>query len=123
MTLPRAIAFGAAAAWWLGVGGSALAQAMPVTATYICERGVEVPVSYTTPEQGEATAVLYVENRMVTLVRTRAASGARYAWPSDGSGYVWWTKGDAATLRGVSGAVTCSMQGARRSVWRGSGAP
>ncbi|MCP3877645.1 MAG: lysozyme inhibitor, partial [Sulfitobacter sp.] len=55
MTLPRAIAFGAAAAWWLGVGGSALAQAMPVTATYICERGVEVPVSYTTPEQGEAT--------------------------------------------------------------------
>ncbi|WP_340287028.1 MliC family protein [Sulfitobacter pontiacus] len=98
MTQPRAIAFGAAAAWWLGVGGSALAQAMPVTVTYICERGVEVPVSYTTPEQGEATAVLYVENRMVTLVRTRAASGARYAWPSDGSGYVWWTKGDAATL-------------------------
>ena len=45
MTPPRAIAFGAAAAWWLGVGGGALAQAMPVTTTYICERGVEVPAN------------------------------------------------------------------------------
>lgn len=98
MTLRRVIAFGATSVMWLGAGGSALAQAMPVTATYICERGVEVPVSYTTPEQGNSTAVLYVENRMITLVQSRAASGARYEWPSDGSGYVWWNKGNAATL-------------------------
>ena len=48
-----------------------------------------------------------------------SASGARYVWPSDGSGYVWWTKGDTATLSwhdGESGTeqplyAECRLQG------------
>jgi len=79
-------------------GSQAVAQELPFSATYICERGVEVPVSYSSPDQANSTAVLYVENRMITLVQSRAASGARYEWPSDGSGYIWWNKGNAATL-------------------------
>jgi membrane-bound inhibitor of C-type lysozyme len=28
----------------------------------------------------------------------------RYGWPSDGSHYIWWTKGDMATLYWKDGA-------------------
>jgi membrane-bound inhibitor of C-type lysozyme len=67
------------------------------TATYACDRGVTVPVTYVNgPDQ--SLAVLHVDGRQITLVGELAASGARYGWPSDGSGYVWWTKGDEATL-------------------------
>ena len=65
--------------------------------TYRCNRDVELPVAYVNAADGSA-AVLQVEGRLITLLNEPAASGARYAWPSDGSGYVWWTKGDAATL-------------------------
>ncbi len=76
---------------------SALAEIEVVTSTYRCERGVAIPVTYVNADEGTA-AVLNVEGRQITLIQAVAASGARYAWPSDGSGYVWWNKGDAATL-------------------------
>ena len=65
--------------------------------TYLCDRGVELPVAYVNSAEGSA-AVLQVEGRLITLLNEPAGSGARYVWPSDGSGYVWWTKGDSATL-------------------------
>lgn len=65
--------------------------------TYRCDRGVEVPVSYVNGAEG-SVAVLYLEGRLVTLPIGPSASGARYVWPSDGAGYVWWTRGDEATL-------------------------
>lgn len=71
--------------------------------TYLCDRGVEVPVAYVNAAEGSA-AVLHVEGRLITLLNEPAASGARYAWPSDGAGYVWWTKGDTATLYWHDGA-------------------
>ncbi len=83
---------------------SALALAAPASAgmdilgaTYLCERGVEVPVSYVNGSDG-SVAVLYVEGRLITLPIAISASGARYSLPSDGSGYVWWTKGETAML-------------------------
>lgn len=87
-------------------------------ATYLCDRGVEVPVAYVNSAEGSA-AVLFVEGRLITLLNEPAASGARYAWPSDGSGYVWWTKGDSATLYWRDGAkdtetalyAECKMKG------------
>lgn len=86
--------------------------------TYLCDRGVELPVSYVNGSDG-SVAVLYVEGRLITLLNEPAGSGARYAWPSDGSGYVWWTKGDTATLYWRDGAASeevalyaeCRMQG------------
>lgn len=67
------------------------------TLTYACDRGVEIPATYVNgPDQ--SLAVIHVEGRQITLVAEPAASGARYGWPSDGSNYVWWTKGDEATL-------------------------
>ncbi len=79
------------------------ALAAPVAAqsysrvTYLCDRGVEVPATFVVgPDY--SLAVILVDGRQVTLVSEEAASGARYGWPSDGSSYVWWTKGDTATL-------------------------
>jgi membrane-bound inhibitor of C-type lysozyme len=67
------------------------------TATYSCDRGVVVPATYVNgPDQ--SLVVIHVDGRQITLLNEAAASGARYGWPSDGSNYVWWTKGDAATL-------------------------
>lgn len=67
------------------------------TQTYSCDRGVEVPATYVNgPDQ--SLVVIHVEGRQITLVGETAASGARYGWPSDGANYVWWTKGDEATL-------------------------
>lgn len=73
--------------------------------TYLCDRGVELPVSYVNSVDG-SVAVLYAEGRMITLLITESASGARYAWPSDGSGYVWWTKGETGTLSWHDGATS-----------------
>ena len=86
------------------VGLPAAVGAMPITATYTCERGVEIPVVYA-ESGGDSIAVLHVEGRMITLVRETSGSGARYGWPSDGSHYVWWSKGDGATLLWHDGTV------------------
>jgi membrane-bound inhibitor of C-type lysozyme len=68
------------------------------TLRYTCERGVEIPVVYVNDEAQGSVASLLIDGRLIALVLEDSASGARYAWPSDGSGYVWWTKGDDATL-------------------------
>lgn len=73
--------------------------------TYLCDRGVEVPVSYINGAE-DAVAVLHLEGRLITLPIGPSGSGARYVWPSDGSGYVWWTKGDEATLLWHDGATS-----------------
>lgn len=67
------------------------------TQRYLCDRGVEVPATYVNAAEG-SLVVLHVEGNQITLLSEEAASGARYGWPSDGSNYVWWTKGEEATL-------------------------
>jgi membrane-bound inhibitor of C-type lysozyme len=67
------------------------------TTGYACDRGVMVPATYVNGAEG-SLVVLHVDGRQITLVGEASASGARYGWPSGGSGYVWWTKGSEATL-------------------------
>jgi membrane-bound inhibitor of C-type lysozyme len=84
------------------------------TARYSCDRGVEVPATYVNgPDQ--SLVVIHVDGSQITLVNEPAASGARYGWPSDGSNYVWWTKGDEATLywktpEGETPLLTCKAE-------------
>ena len=85
------------------------------TQRYTCDRGVEVPVTYVNATEG-SLVVLTVEGRQITLVAEPAASGARYGWPSDGSNYVWWTKGEGGTLlwktpEGEAPLLTCTAAG------------
>ncbi|MBC2835606.1 MliC family protein [Paragemmobacter straminiformis] len=75
----------------------AYAETQATTARYACDRGVTVPVVYVNGDD-PSLAVLVVEGSQILLYSEPAASGARYGWPSDGSSYVWWTKGDTATL-------------------------
>ena len=67
------------------------------TLRYACDRGVTVPATYVNGAD-QSLVVIHVDGNQITLVNEVSASGARYGWPSDGSGYVWWTKGDEATL-------------------------
>jgi membrane-bound inhibitor of C-type lysozyme len=85
---------------------AAPASADFLTVRYLCERGVEVPVTYVNAEGADSVAVLNVEGGQITLIQEVSASGARYGWPSGGSNYVWWTKGDAATLLWRDGETT-----------------
>ncbi len=80
-----------------GAAPAALAQPDLVTARYVCERGVGIPATVVTGAEG-SVAVLNVEGRQITLVGTPTATGMRFAWPSDGSGYVWRTADGTATL-------------------------
>ena len=64
---------------------------------YLCDRGVAVPATYINGAD-QSLVVIHVDGQQITLVNEPAASGARYGWPSDGSNYVWWAKGDEATL-------------------------
>lgn len=72
-------------------------ETMVTTTRYNCDRGVMVPATYVTAAD-QALAVIHVEGAQITLYAEEAASGLRYGWPSDGSNYVWWTKGAEATL-------------------------
>lgn len=90
------------------------------TARYACDRGVEVPVAYVTESapDGQAIAVLQVEGRQVLLYAEPVGSGARYGWPSDGSHYVWWTKGEGAMLlwrNGETGEETTLLAACARA--------
>lgn len=75
----------------------AMAETQVQNMTYRCDRGVSVPVVYVNAPD-TSIAVIYVEGGQYLLYAEPAASGARYGWPSDGSNYVWWTKGEEATL-------------------------
>jgi membrane-bound inhibitor of C-type lysozyme len=85
---------------------AAPASAEVITVRYLCERGVEVPVTYVNADGMESVAVLNVEGGQITLIQEVSASGARYGWPSGGSHYIWWSKGDAATLLWRDGETT-----------------
>ncbi len=90
---------------------SAAAAQEFTTQRYSCDRGVEVPATYVNGAD-QSLAVIHVDGQQITLINEPAASGARYGWPSDGSNYVWWTKGDEATLywktpEGETPLLTC----------------
>jgi membrane-bound inhibitor of C-type lysozyme len=99
----------------LSAGMAAAGELSVVGVTYACERGVTVPVTYVNDGGGGSVAVLWVEGRHVTLLPERAASGVRYGWPSGGSHYVWWSKGQhEATLYwhdGETGTDTVLLDG------------
>lgn len=82
----------------------ALAETQASNVRYLCDRDVTVPVVYVNGDD-MSLAVLVVEGSQILLYSEPAASGARYGWPSDGSNYVWWTKGDEATLYWKDGAA------------------
>lgn len=76
----------------------AQAELQPLNLRFTCDRSVELPVVFVTETGGDSVAILYVEGRQNLLFQEPSASGARYGWPSDGSAYVLWVKGQEATV-------------------------
>ncbi|RGP37761.1 MliC family protein [Pseudotabrizicola alkalilacus] len=96
--MSRGLALGLIAVAGLGMAVQASAEVLEVqNLRYACDRGVEVPATFVTGPE-DALVVIQIEGRQILLYQEVAASGARYAWPSDGAGYVLWSKGDAATI-------------------------
>ena len=67
------------------------------TVSYTCDRGARIEATYLNTDQG-SWAVVTVEGRQVAFAVAESASGARYLAVDPGLPYVWWTKGDTATL-------------------------
>jgi len=64
------------------------------TVSYSCEDGAQISVAYLNTQDGQSFAVLPVDGKNRLFVTLLSGSGARYC-----SGpYVWWSKGDEATL-------------------------
>ena len=84
--------------------GLVLAEMNAQNQRYICERGVQIPAVYVT--SGDSSIViLTVEGNQILLYSEATASGVRYGWPSDGSHYVWLSKGEATMLFWHDGAT------------------
>ena len=82
-----------------GTASMALAQTgdlIPVT--YVCERGVEIPVVFVNPEGGDAYAVAQIDGKLVGMRQAVSASGARYRSGDGADAYQLWSKGDSATV-------------------------
>lgn len=82
----------------LAGAGTVGAETQVLALTYTCERGVEVPAVYINVDEEPGIAVIGVEGGMFNLEAEPVASGVRYGYPSDGSHYVWLTKGETAML-------------------------
>lgn len=84
----------------LGMLAACTTQVAPQTAAdpnatqYLCADGEKIAAIYGT----DGNLKLTVKDETVSLLVEESASGARYGWPSDGSNYVWWTKGNEGTL-------------------------
>ncbi len=84
--------------------GVACAEMQVQNTRYLCDRGVEIPVVYVN-DPDQSLAVLQVEGSQILLYSDPMSAGGRYAWPSDGSSYVWVTEDAGATLFWRDGAA------------------
>ena len=64
---------------------------------YICADGAQIAALYG-KDGDQDNVILSYRGKTFHLIQEMSGSGVRYSWPSDGSNYVWWTKGDSATL-------------------------
>ncbi len=76
---------------------SVAAQVTVMAAVYVCQRGVEVPVTYVNGTD-PAMAFLVAEGKLVALRQVPSASGVFYASFDEQDGYRWRTRGSEAFL-------------------------
>lgn len=92
------------AALLAGFNGLSMAQEapdLPITPkiSYLCERNVEIQVSYINGLKNEdALAVVYAEGKLIPMRRAISGSGARYIALDEQDSYRWHTKGSEGVL-------------------------
>ena len=81
------------------LGTMALAQADDlIPTTYLCERGVEVPVVFVSPGGSEGYAVAQIDGKLVGMRQAVSASGARFRSGDGADAYQLWSKADSALI-------------------------
>lgn len=82
-----------------GLLSGCIPGALPVgnATQYICADGAQIAALYG-KEGDQDNVILSYNGETFHLLQEISGSGVRYGWPSDGSSYVWWTKGETATL-------------------------
>jgi len=87
----------------------AAAEVTVIAAQYVCDRGVEVPVTYVNGTD-PAMAFLVAEGKLIALRQVPAASGMFYAAFDEQDGYRWRGKGDEAYLAWLAADHTAEEQ-------------
>lgn len=83
------------------------AQVTVTKEVYICQRDVEVPVTYVNGTD-PAMAFLLAEGKLVALRQVPSASGVFYASFDEQDGYRWRTQGSEAVLAWLAADHTAS---------------
>lgn len=87
-------------------GGAAAAQIDILSVTFFCENGVELPVTYFNPTEGEGAAAMVVDGRLVALRQVQSGSGIRYESVGGQGTYTLRSKGwDARVSFAAAGAA------------------
>ena len=63
---------------------------------FLCERGVEVPVSYVNTPQGDSFAVAHLDGKQIPMIQTVSGSGTRYRSVLQQEPYILHAKGEGA---------------------------
>ncbi len=79
-------------------GAAAQAQIDILSVTFTCEGGVELPVTYFNPAQGEGAAAMVVDGTLVALQQVPSGSGVRYESVGGQGKYILRSKGWDATV-------------------------
>ncbi len=70
----------------------------PAPASFVCAGGDHFAVTYGFEMDSASVTLTFENGETALLLAEPSASGARYGWPSDGTGYVFWSKGQEATV-------------------------
>ena len=68
------------------------------TVTYTCSGGRVLPVTYGQEADFSNSVKISPDGQKLTLLEEPIDGGRRFAWPSDGSNYVWEVRGVIGTL-------------------------
>lgn len=70
----------------------------PAPSSYVCAGGKYFAVNYGQDGQTPSVLLTFANGETARLLAEPSASGARYGWPSDGTSYVFWSKGQEAMV-------------------------
>ncbi len=99
----------------VGIAGAALAalgacvgaptqRVEPAPSSYVCAGGRYFAVNYGQDGDTPSVTLTFEDGETALLLAEPSASGARYGWPSDGTNYVFWSKGQEAMVLLKDGA-------------------
>lgn len=82
-----------------------------IETSYLCDRGVVLPVVYANDVAGDGIAVAVIDGHLVAMRRVVSGSGARYRSTED-LPYELWSKADEAVVSyGPDGNTTVILHG------------